>query len=217
MMPDLPAVLGVLAASYLAGCLPFGLVLARLVGGVDIRKLGSGNVGATNVARFLGKRWFPVILFLDAAKGALPPLFLAPLSGAGPEALPLVQVGCAGAAVAGHVLNAFLGFRGGKGVATTAGALLAMAPLPACAGLAVFAIVLAVFRFISLASVLAAISIPPLAWSLESPREIVGFSFVVAFLILVRHRTNLYRIVTGAEPRLSASNGVTSPPEEPLG
>ena len=220
-----------IVASYLVGSLPFGLLLAKAVGGPDPRESGSGNVGATNVARAVGKHWFPVALFLDAAKGAIPVLFLAPIPFTDPEVfLPsrlaqyvhldpvnhsqvFVAAACGGAAVAGHVWSVFLRFRGGKGVATTAGALAALAWLPLLGSVAVFGTVLLASGFVSLASVAAAIAMPLLAWWDEQPNAVLWFSATVAVVIVIRHHTNLYRIVTGTEPGLHTS----APSAEPQG
>lgn len=201
-MDPIPSAVAVLLASYLIGSLPFGLFLAQAVAGIDPRRAGSGNVGATNVARLVGSQWFPVVLALDVAKGALPPAFLAPVATVDEAWMPVLRVACAGAAVSGHVWSIFLRFRGGKGVATAAGALAALAPVPLTVALVVFGLVLAVTRFISLASVVAAVAFPVIAWLRDSPRDIVILSSIVALVIVVRHRSNIYRIVTGSEPRL---------------
>jgi len=202
----------VVIASYLVGSLPFGLLLAKAVGGKDPRRCGSGNVGATNVARIVGKKWFPVALFLDAAKGAIPVLFLAPLPFTDPEVfLParlaqyvelepvnhsqvFVAAACAAAAVAGHVWSIFLRFRGGKGVATTAGALAALAWFPFLGSVAVFCLVLLISDFVSLASMAAAVTMPLLAWWNDEQPEVLWFSGTIAVVIVIRHQTNLYRI-----------------------
>jgi len=211
----------VVVASYLVGALPFGLLLAKAVGGADPRTCGSGNVGATNVARVVGKKWFPLALFLDAAKGAIPVLFLAPIPFTDPEMLlpamfapyvrrlelvnhsqEFIAAACAGAAVAGHVWSVFLGFKGGKGVATTAGALAALAPFALLSSMAVFCLALAISDFVSLASVAAAVAMPLLAWWYGAPTEVLWFSGTIAVVIVIRHHTNLYRIATGTEPGL---------------
>jgi glycerol-3-phosphate acyltransferase PlsY len=187
------------AASFAAGSIPFGPLIAKAVGRVDLRTVGSGNVGATNVGRALGLRWFVAVLLLDAAKGALPVLLLPRALGRpGDEWL---AVGCAVAAVLGHVFSPFLGFRGGKGVATAAGAVAAASPLVAGLGAAVFGIVLLLFRFVSLASVCAALALPAIAWAAGSP-AVTAFGGIAAVVVLLRHRTNLARIASGSEPRV---------------
>ena len=221
-MPELLAAVAALVASYVLGSIPFGLLLARFIGGVDPRRDGSGNVGATNVARLIGKRWFPVVFFLDAAKGAAAVHLVTPLAGPDVHWLPLARTACGGAAVAGHVFSVFLRFRGGKGVTTTAGVLAALAPLPLLGAVVVFVVTLTLSGFISLASVLAAIAVPLLAWWWTAPSELLWFSGTIAALILIRHYTNLYRILRGLEPRLRAhrtprSRGAarTDPPDAP--
>ena len=194
----LPAV--VILASFLVGSIPWGLLVARWVAGVDVRKVGSGNVGATNVSRVLGRKWFFVVFVLDAAKAVLPVVLLPGLAG-GAEWL---RVACGLAAVLGHVFNPFLGFKGGKGVATSAGAVFALAPLPAAAATAVFGLVLLAFRYVSLASISSAVAMAPLALLFGAPREVVLLGVVVAIVVVVRHAANLGRIAAGTEPRVFA-------------
>ncbi len=201
-MPEPLTVAVVLALSYLLGSIPFGLWLALGVAGVDPRHKGRGNVGATNVARLVGKRWFPVVALLDAAKGAIPPIVVHILQLPDPQWAPMLKAASAGAAVAGHVFSVFLRFRGGKGVATTAGALAALAPPPLAGAVVVFVGVLTLTSYISLASVLAAVAVPLLAWWYDAASETLWFSGTVAVVIIVRHHTNLIRIVKGVEPRL---------------
>ena len=191
-----------LLASYAAGSIPFAWIVTKLVRGVDVRTVGSGNVGATNAARVLGRKWFMVVFVLDAAKGALPVLLLAPLAGLTGDAATRVAMGCGLAAILGHVFPVFLGFRGGKGVATGSGVLTALAPLPSVCALGVFLLCLAVFRYVSLASIAGCAALPPLAWALRTPGEIVGFCAIVALFVIVLHRKNMARIAAGTEPRV---------------
>jgi glycerol-3-phosphate acyltransferase PlsY len=164
---------------------------------VDPRRKGSGNVGATNVARLVGKRWFPVVFLLDAAKGAIPPAFVHFSQLPDPHWAPMLKAASAGAAVAGHVFSVFLRMRGGKGVATTAGALAALAPLPLVGTVIVFAVVLTLTRFISLASVVAALVMPVFAWWYEVATETLWFTGTVAVVILVKHHTNIFELDKG--------------------
>lgn len=187
-------------ASFAVGSIPFGLLLGRWVAGVDVRKVGSGNVGATNVSRALGGRWFFVVLLLDAAKGA-GPVLAAPLV-AGEAASDWLRAACGFAAVLGHVFSPFLGFRGGKGVATGAGVFVALAPLPALCSFGIFGLVLAVSRFMSLASICAAASLAPVALAFRRPAPEIVFGAVVAAVVIARHRANLGRIAAGTEPRV---------------
>lgn len=201
-MPDaLPCALAILAA-FAAGSIPWGLLLTKWVAGVDVRTIGSGNVGATNVSRALGRKWFFVVFALDAAKGALPVIFFPALAGhPGAEWL---RVACGLAAVLGHVFNPFLAFKGGKGVATAAGVILALEWLPALAALGVFLVVLAIFRYVSLASICAAVALAPLTYLLGPSAEVVVFSVLAASVVVLRHRANLGRIANGSEPRIFA-------------
>lgn len=198
MPPSLVPALLVLAA-FAAGSIPWGLLVAKWVRGVDVRQVGSGNVGATNVARAIGKKWFFVVFALDAAKGVLPVLFLPPVAGDPPSEM--LRVGCGLAAVMGHVFSPFLSFKGGKGVATSAGVIAALAPWPALCLLGVFLIVFLAFRYVSLASVAAAVALPPLALAFGSSREFVVFAVLAAALVVFRHRTNLARLAAGTEPK----------------
>ena len=201
MEDGLATALCVLAA-FAVGSIPWGLLLARWVADVDVRTVGSGNVGATNVARTLGRRWFFVVFALDAAKGVAPVL-LAPriLGNAAPA---WIDVACGLAAVLGHVFNPFLRWKGGKGVATAAGVCGALAPIPALCALGVFLVVLAAMRFVSLASIVAAAALPPLALAFGARTPVVVFGVIVAAVVTLRHRANLGRIAAGTEPRVFA-------------
>ena len=205
-MPEaaVPALL--VLAAFAVGSIPWGLLVTKWVAGVDVRKVGSGNVGATNVARALGRGWFFVVFALDAAKGAAPVMLLPGF--AGRQETEWLRVACGLAAVLGHVFSPFLGFKGGKGVATAAGVMAALAPWPALCTFGVFLVTFAALRFVSLASVVAAVALAPLAFALGSPREIVIFGVLAAALVIVRHRSNLARIAAGTEPRAFGKNEV---------
>lgn len=196
---DLPAVLVGLAA-FASGSIPFGLLVGRWAGGIDVRTVGSGNVGATNVGRALGRQWFAVVFLLDAAKGVAP-LLLLPGAVAGRPDDPALEALAAFCAVLGHVFSPWLGFKGGKGVATTAGVLLTLAPWAGAGALAVFLVVLAIFRYVSLASILAAVAFVPLTLVLCPTVETRAFAVAVAALVILRHRTNIARLRRGVEPR----------------
>ena len=201
-MPDGLAMALCVLAAFAVGAIPWGVLISRWVAGVDVRSVGSGNVGATNVARALGRPWFFVVFALDAAKGAVPVLLAPQVVGA--EAASWTSAACGLAAVLGHVFSPFLSWKGGKGVATAAGVCGALAPLPALCALGVFFVVLAAARFMSLASICAAAALPPLAFILGSPIPVVVFGVVVAAVVTLRHRANLARIATGTEPRVFA-------------
>ncbi len=187
----------VVVGAYLAGSIPFGLLIARLRG-VDVRAVGSGNIGATNVTRAVGKKLGAVVLLLDAAKGALPVLGALMLARAG-VAEAFVVSACALAAVAGHCFPVWLGFRGGKGVATSLGVFLVLDPLATGAAVVVFVLVFAVSRVASLGSLVAATAFV-VAFHLRgrAPTEVVLAAIVVA-IIFVRHRDNIRRLFRGKE------------------
>lgn len=202
-----------LLASYLLGAVPFGLVLARLVAGVDLRKVGSGNIGATNAMRVLGKPLGLLAFFLDFAKGIVPVLWFAPHVGppfadAGTPLLPAVLAGTA--AVIGHCYPVYLGFKGGKGVATACGAVVAIEwPVFVAAGL-VWLVLAFTLRYVSLASLAMGITFPIAAWIRrpDAPSFVVGCS-ALAGLIVVRHRANIARLRAGTEPRMGRKKEVT--------
>lgn len=194
----------VLLIAYLVGSIPFGLLIARWVAGVDVRTVGSGNVGATNVGRVLGKGGFAGVLLLDAAKGAAPVLLLPPLLATEPDRLALLAVLAGVGAILGHVFSVFLRFKGGKGVATTAGVIIALSPLTAAVTLAVFGLAVLLGRMVSLASVVASLSFPLAVYAVEGTGPLLWMAVAVALLVVVRHRGNLARIAAGTEPRIGA-------------
>lgn len=207
---------GVLAVAlaYLVGSIPFAWIVARLWAGVDIRTVGSGNVGATNVSRVLGRKGFAVVFALDAAKGALPVLLLPGLAAAGAgetaaaSGSDRVRIACGLAAILGHMFPVYLRFRGGKGVATGAGVMGALVPLPAACAFGVFLAVLLATRYVSLGSVVASVALAPLSWAFGHAAEVVVLCVVVAALVVLRHRANLGRIAAGTEPRAFAGKAV---------
>ncbi len=167
--------------------------------GVDVRASGSGNIGATNVARTVGLRFGLATLLVDVAKGAIPVLAGASL-GAAPAGLAMVGV----CAVLGHVFSFFVRFRGGKGVATAAGVFLVLSPLALAGACAVFALVAVVSRIVSLASLCAGLALPILIAFYSRAGPQLWAAIVVAALLVFTHRDNLRRIVAGAEPRFRA-------------
>jgi glycerol-3-phosphate acyltransferase PlsY len=192
--------------SYLVGSIPTGLVLAKLKR-IDVRTTGSGNIGATNVARSAGKALGVATLVLDAAKGALPVLgaaALAPEIHAGAGFATLLECAAALGAVVGHVFSIALRFRGGKGVATALGAIAALAPDALWLPLLVFAAAFAVSRRVSVGSILASASAPIAALVVGSPGPVIGTLGVIAAVIISRHRENIRRLQAGTEPRFSA-------------
>jgi glycerol-3-phosphate acyltransferase PlsY len=189
---------GLVLLGYLSGSIPFGLLLVRASRGVDVRAQGSGNIGATNVARVAGKGLGAVVLVLDALKGALPVLLAAAVEGNG--AVPaLVGV----AAFAGHVAPPWLGFRGGKGVATALGVLAVLAPRAALAGAVTWAVVLAVLRISSVGSLLAGIIAVAVAWLVPgTPTSAAELTSVLFLAMLWTHRGNIGRLLRRGEPRV---------------
>ncbi len=185
--------------SYLIGGIPFALLLGKWKG-VDIRTVGSGNIGATNLTRAVGRDWGIACFTLDFLKGLLPVLFLPPAFDAAPAVLPIL---CAAAAVAGHVFPLYLKFKGGKGVSTTLGALVALSPLPVLLAMAVWLIVFQISKYVSLASLCAAGVLPVAA--LFTPND--GWTrlafLALALLIIFRHRGNIAALTKGTERKFT--------------
>jgi glycerol-3-phosphate acyltransferase PlsY len=184
-------------AGWLAGSIPSGYWVVRLVRGIDVRRVGSRSIGATNVWRVLGWRYGLPVIVLDVAKGFVPALVARVLVD------DLAGVLAGGAAMAGHWRPLFLRFqRGGKIVATTAGVLLGLAPLLALAGLGVWCAVFLVARYVSVASIAAAVSVPVLAFALGESWPVETLTIAGAAAVLVLHRGNLQRLRRGKEPRV---------------
>jgi glycerol-3-phosphate acyltransferase PlsY len=195
---------------YLQGSIPWGL-LVGFMKGVDIRQHGSGNIGATNVNRVLGKKYGRICFFLDFLKGLLPVLIVSILVSRNiiPDqhqlAVPIAALAC----VAGHIWSIFLKFKGGKGISTSAGALLAIAPYSLILAGIIWAAVFYAMRYVSLASICAAVSLPITAvvfrqaglYNLTHPETVL--ITVVAFLAVVKHSSNIKRLVNGSENRFA--------------
>ena len=210
-------------ASYFAGSIPFGFIIGKLVKGVDLRKLGSGNIGATNAGRVLGKKWGLICLALDALKGLLPVAFLPSLFF--PESSPWLAHAAVLSGVStiiGHMFPCWLGFRGGKGVATSLGVLSILSPWGLLVAAGLFFSSLACWRIVSLSSMLAAagFGIFELIRLMPSPfSELTWsqgvFALMVPLLIIVQHRSNIRRLLAGDEPPFSlksSSDSVNAPP-----
>jgi glycerol-3-phosphate acyltransferase PlsY len=186
--------------AYLLGSVPTGYILGSLAG-VDVRKAGSGNVGATNVARVAGKRHGIFTLIADVAKGFVPVIIAIHLNFS-----PLATA-CVGiAAFLGHLYSVFLRFKGGKGVATAVGVFLALAPWATLVLILIFAAVLLATRAVSLSSMVAAAAAPLVLWLSSHPPIYVWMSFLIAVMIVLRHRENIQRLLSGTEPKLGAAN-----------
>ena len=201
MITSTPLALSLLVlAAYLLGAIPNGLLLARLKG-VDLQKVGSGNIGATNVFRCVGKGWGVLAFVLDAVKGFVPAFFFPRLLESAP---PWLSLACGVAAVAGHNWPDWLKFKGGKGVSTSAGMLLGIAPAAVGIGFAVFALAVALTRFVSLGSILAAVAVPTayLWMNGADNRLLAGALVLMGGLVIVKHRANVGRLLKGTEPRI---------------
>jgi len=187
-----------LLCAYLLGSVPTGLLLARGMG-VNIREAGSGNIGATNVYRTMGRKVGIMTLIGDCLKGLIPVLVANWLG------LPDVWVAAIGlAAFLGHVYTVFLGFKGGKGVATALGVFLGTSPLSVLIALAVFALVLYKWRYVSLASIIAAAMIPVQVSVISGGKELVVMSVAIAAVVILRHHENISRLRAGTETKFKA-------------
>jgi len=190
--------------AYLLGSIPFGLLLAKTFGGKDVRKSGSGNIGATNVARVVGPAAGVLTLLLDTAKGAAAVWLAGHYSEQSATSIMLAGI----AALLGHCFPVWLKFKGGKGVATALGVFLMLAPLAALGGAAFFFVVVLLWRYVSLGSVSAAAAMPLLMYFLWAPGHapplvvIFGTLFAAA-LVIVKHDANLQRLIDRTEPKFS--------------
>ena len=191
-------------SAYLLGSIPFGLILGKVFGSGDVRTEGSGNIGATNVARVAGPLAGILTLLLDGAKGAAAVLLAERYSNG--SAMWMIIAGLA--ALIGHCFPIWLKFKGGKGVATAAGVYLALSPLAFLAGLILFILVVGFWRYVSLGSISAAAAMPMLLYFLWAPHHapppVITFgALAVAMLIVYKHDANLQRLVNGQEPKFS--------------
>jgi glycerol-3-phosphate acyltransferase PlsY len=191
-------IIALICFAYLLGSIPSGYVLGKL-SGVDVRQVGSGNVGATNVARAVGKRQGVLTLLADALKGMVP-VAMGLWMQLPPEALAVIAC----AAFLGHLYPVFLRFSGGKGVATGLGALLIIAPLATILLVGVFLAVVFSTRLVSLSSIIAAALAPLALWLFFQPPAIVWMGAFLAAMIVWRHRGNIRRLLAGTEPRFGA-------------
>lgn len=199
-------IVAVLVASYLVGAIPFSYIAGRLVKGIDLREHGSGNLGATNTFRLLGPRWAIPVLVLDVAKGFVP-VFVAGHGVPGdPRWLALAAMF---GAILGHLYSPYVRFSGGKGIATSAGAFLALAPWAFLASFVLFAAVFAARRIVSLASLAAAITLPLWVWLAgrmgigDSHWSTLAVSTIIMAVVVVKHRSNIKRLLAGTEAALA--------------
>lgn len=192
-----------LVASYLLGSAPSSWLAGRAAG-VDLTERGSGNLGGTNVFRVLGWRYAVPVVVADVGKGFVPAWLFPVWDGAGAPQLALAY---GLAAIAGHVWSVFLRFEGGKGVATSGGVLLALAPVAVAVGAMVWVGLVSLTRTVSVASLAAATCLPVLAWLLDAPGETVGFTAALALFVWWTHRENVGRLARGEELRFGEDPG----------
>lgn len=200
--------------AYMLGAVPFGFMIAR-AHGKDLRKIGSGNIGATNTGRILGKKWGIICLILDSLKGLIPMLIAKSLIDGQPNTTQLwlwLAVGCA--AVLGHIFPVYLNFKGGKGVATSLGMVLGLYPYYTIAGVGAFLVwvgVVLIWKYVSLASIAAALIFPVIviieiifveSWEFSTLWPLTIIAFLMPLLVVVRHVENIKRILEGSETKV---------------
>jgi glycerol-3-phosphate acyltransferase PlsY len=194
--------------SYISGAIPFSYIAGRLFAGIDLRDHGSGNLGATNTFRFLGPKIASLVLVADIAKGFLP-VFLAPIYSPGHTIPDLWLMYIAGFfAVIGHMFSVFVRFKGGKGIATTAGVFLALAPAAFLGAFVVFAIVMGIWKIVSVASMVSSIALPVMVYTAQrlalvpGDRSLLILSCAITVVVLAKHHSNIKRLLAGTEPVL---------------
>jgi glycerol-3-phosphate acyltransferase PlsY len=198
------AALALAAASYVSGAVPSGYLIAKMAAGIDIREHGSGNPGAANVYRVVGRAQGLQTLAADSFKGFLP-AFIARLLYPGAYDAAVL---CGALAIVGHVWTIFLGFKGGKGVATSAGVFLAVLPIPLLCSAAVFSAATALSGHISAGSIAAAAALPIFSVALQAPAPLRGLAFAASALVLVRHIPNLICLLRGEPIRARGKKGL---------
>jgi len=197
-----------IVASYLLGAIPTGVILAKAFAGRDIRREGSGNIGATNVTRVLGKKVGALTLLGDLLKGFIPVWAGYHLV----SSLEVVEVVCLMglAAFLGHLFPLYLGFKGGKGVATALGVFLYLSPLVILIEVAVFSGSVGIWKYVSLGSMLAAGTMPVLLYLLSYPMPVVLLSIIFAILIIIKHSSNIQRLMSGTENKIGQKKNKTA-------
>jgi len=185
-----------LVAAYLLGSIPFAYLAGRLHG-VDLRSVGSGNLGATNVFRTLGRTVGVVVMVLDIAKGAAAVLLAQWLVGGS-----WWPIAAGALAILGHVFPVWTGFKGGKGVATGAGALIGLVPLASAALIVLWVLLVLITRYVSVASIVCALAAAPLAWVFGAPWSYVAFIALAGLFVIVKHAENIKRLLAGTENRI---------------
>lgn len=196
---------------YLIGGIPFSYIAGKLAKGIDLRRHGSGNLGASNTYRILGGRIALVVLGLDIAKGLIPVVVAGRFDDFGGE--PYHAIAAGAGAILGHLFSPYLKLSGGKGIATSAGAFLGLAPFAFLCALAVFAIVFAKRRIVSLASLAAAVTLPLAMWAMPGlglgwrHTSLMWVSVLVMLVVIAKHRGNIRRLREGTEPALARRKG----------
>ena len=193
-----------IVAAYFVGAIPFGYLIGR-IRGVDVRKVGSKNIGATNVYRTVGHAWGFLAFFCDFLKGLIPTLLACLYASRHSDGGALIAnlPVCVGlACVVGHTLTVFMRFKGGKGVATAFGMFLALVPYPTLAAFAVFVVTVWLSHYISLGSILAAVTLGAAVWMCPATLPLRIVADVIAVFVVVKHRTNIQRLVKGCENRI---------------
>ena len=205
----MPAVLWLLA-SYFVGAIPTSYLLSRLFAGIDLRKRGSGNLGATNLYRVLGWKYAVPAAAFDIAKGAIPVVVFAPQV----SDSQLFALACGVAAILGHVFSVFVGFKGGKGVATAAGVMLGLAPLALAVSAVVWAVLVRLTGYVSLGSIAAAAVLPLAVYLLEdsSSPALLWIAGAIAAGVILLHRRNIQRLLRGTENRFGRRAASTPQP-----
>lgn len=195
----------VLVASYLIGAIPFSYLAGRAIKGIDLREHGSGNLGATNTFRMLGAKWAVAVLLLDVAKGLVPVLLAGRVELGGDVAVQWLRLAAMFGAILGHLFSPYVRFSGGKGIATSAGAFMALAPWAFLGSFVLFALVFAWRRIVSLASLSAAVTLPLWVYLAgrtglaESHWSTLAVSTIIMAVVVLKHRANIRRLMSGTE------------------
>jgi acyl phosphate:glycerol-3-phosphate acyltransferase len=206
----MPAAVLWLLASYFVGAIPTSYLLSRLFAGIDLRQHGSGNLGATNLYRVLGWKYAIPAALVDIAKGAIPVLVFAPQV----SDSQLFALGCGVAAILGHVFSVFVGFKGGKGVATAAGVMLGLAPLALAVSAVVWALLVRLTGYVSVGSIVAAAVLPVAVYLLEDSTApaLLWIATAIAAGVILLHRRNIQRLLKGTENRFGRRAASTPQP-----
>ena len=196
-MIDAPSIFGLLLVfAYLFGAIPFSLIISRMKG-VDLTKIGSGNFGATNVYRALGLKYALLVFALDIIKGVIPIYITISLFQS-----PIIHLFVGFSAIIGHTYSLFMGFRGGKGVATAIGVFTLMVPVPMGITLVVALIALFIFRYVSVSTLIGCVLLPVLMYYFDSPTPVIYAIGIISFFIVIKHRSNIRRLLNGTENKI---------------